>query len=298
MAKKLEKESDPKLRKRAYPVYKAVKSFIKIADKDPWYELSKAIWNEYSQKVTKGRDCDLSGATYEVLLERPDGVQWPAPTVEIAKKGGTLRRFVVGKDPIATELARKYPKRFKGREIIVYGLHKDYKFWIWSRPYKGPAEAPDAEYPFYLSTGRIIDHWHTCSMTGRIPELMRSYPHAWVEINPKDAQRLGIQPGDLVLIETRRGKNILPARISYQQGPMEGVVFAYWHDQAKSRMINLCTLDAFDPGSKEPEYKICACKISKYAPAQPLKPFLIKLVKTDENKYVHNSVLNPEEKLS
>jgi len=297
LAKKLEKESNPKLRKRARAVYNAVKPFIKIVDKDPWHELPKAIWNEYSQKVTKGRDCDLSGATYEVLLERPDGVQWPAPTVEIARKGGTLRRFVVGKDPIATALAKKYPKKFKDRKIIIYGLHKDYKLWIWLRPYKGPAESPDAEYPFYLSTGRIIDHWHTTSMTGRIPELMRSYPHAWVEINPKDAQRLGIQPGDLVLIETRRGRNILPARISYQQGPMEGVVFAYWHDQAKSRMINLCTLDAVDPGSKEPEYKICACRISKYAPAQPLKPFLIKLVKTDEGKYVHNSVLNPEEKL-
>ncbi len=299
LAKKLEKESDPRLRKRAYTVYKAVEPFIKVAEEDPWYGLSKAIWNEYAGKVTKGRDSDLSGATYEVLLERPDGVQWPAPTVEIARKGGTLRRFVVGKDPIATELARKYPEKFKGWKVIDYGhLHKDYRFWAWLRPYKGPAEAPDAEYPFYLSTGRVIDHWHTSSMTGRIPELMRDYPHAWVEINPKDAERLGIGPGDLVLIETRRGRNIIPARISTQQGPMEGMVFVYWYDQDKNRMINFCTKDAFDPGSKEPEYKICACRIRKYAPAQPLKPFLTKLEEVGEEEYLHNSELNKEEKLA
>jgi nitrate reductase NapA len=233
-------------------------------------------------------------ATYEVLMKRPDGVQWPAPTVEIARKGGTLRRFVVGKDPLATEFVKKHG--LEGWEVVDYGhLHKDHKFWIWLRPYKGPAEPPDAEYPFVLSTGRVIDHWHTASMTGRIPELAGDYPYAWVEVNPKDAQRLGIQPGDLVLVETRRGKNILPARISTDEGPMEGMVFVYWYDQDKSRMINFCTLDAFDPGSKQPEFKICACRIKKYAPAQPLKQFLVKLEKV-KGGYLHNAELDPNEK--
>jgi nitrate reductase NapA len=294
LSKKLAKESDPKLRERAKVVYQCVAPFIEAAKKDPWWELSKEVWNEYAGKVTKGQDNDLSGATYEVLLARPDGVQWPAPTVEIAMKGGTLRRFVVGKDPLATKFAKEWG--LTDWKVIDYGhLHKDHKFWIWLRPYKGPAEPPDAEYPFVLSTGRVIDHWHTGSMTGRIPELAGDYPYAWVEVNPKDAQRLGIKPGDLVLIETRRGKNIMPARISTDEGPMEGMVFAYWYDQEKNRMINFCTLDAFDPGSKQPEFKICACRIKKYASARPLKQFLVKLEKV-RGGYLHNAELDPKEK--
>ncbi|MEO2068268.1 MAG: molybdopterin-dependent oxidoreductase [Desulfurobacteriaceae bacterium] len=294
LARKLRRERG-ELRRRSRIVYNAlVKPYKHVVDKDPWWELPKTIWTEYSQKCTKGKDNDLSGATYEVLLERPDGVQWPAPTVEIARKGGTRRRFVVGLDPIATEEAKK--RGLTDWKVIDYGpLHKDSKFWIWCRPYKGAAEEPDAEYPFYLSTGRVIDHWHTASMTGRIPELMADFPTAWVEIHPKDAQRLGIQPGDLVLIETRRGQNIIPARISTDQGPMEGMVFVYWYDQAKDRMINFCTKDAYDPGSKEPEFKICACRIKKYSDARPLKPFLVTLERV-RGGYLHNSELDKEQK--
>jgi len=301
LAKKLRRERDPRLRARAHTVYQCVAPFIEAAKKDPWWTLAKEVWSEYAGKVTKGRDNDLSGATYEVLLARPDGVQWPAPTVEIAMKGGTLRRFVVGKDPLATEFAKKH--HLEGWEVVDYGhLHclptlppeSRYRFWIWLRPYKGPAEPPDAEYPFYLSTGRVIDMWHSGDMTGRIPELANDYPYAWVEINPKDAQRLGINPGDLVLIETRRGKNIIPARISTDEGPMEGMVFVYWYDQEKHRMINFCTIDAYDPGSKQPEFKICACRISKYAPAKPLKQFLVKLVKV-KGGYLHNVEIDRSE---
>ncbi len=296
LSKKLEKESDPELKKCAKNVLQSVAPFIKTAKEDPWWKLAKEVWHEYAQEVTKDRDSTLAGATYEVLLERPDGVQWPAPTVAIAKKGGTLRRFVVGKDPLATELAKKYPHKFAGWEIIDYGhFHKDHRFWTWLRPYKGPAEPPDAEYPFYLSTGRVIDQWHTSSMTGRIPELANDFPFAWVEVNPKDAQRLELSAGDLLLIETRRGKNIIPARISVDEGPIEGMVFVYWYDQDKRRMINFCTIDAFDPGSKQPEFKICACRVKKYSPAKPLSQFLVKLEKVSGG-YRHNSNLIKSER--
>jgi anaerobic selenocysteine-containing dehydrogenase len=89
-----------------------------------------------------------------------------------------------------------------------------------------PSEIPEAAYPFYLSTGRIIDHWHTLSMTGRIPELLRAIPYAFVEVNPKDAERLGIKPDDMVEIRSRRGVNVLPAKV-YER-PIVGMVFAYW----------------------------------------------------------------------
>ncbi|WP_028579228.1 molybdopterin oxidoreductase family protein [Desulfogranum japonicum] len=232
------------------------------------YELPKAIWNEYSQKLTAHRDNDLRGATYEVLEQMKDGVQWPAPTEEYALTGGTVKKFVKGRDPMAdTESKDDLPYQFYGP------AHPDRKLWIWLRDQADPEEIPDSEYPFYLSTGRIIDHWHTMSMTGRVPELLRANPYAHVEINPKDAQKLGIKPGDMVELTSRRGVNIMPAKV--YEGPVEGMVFAYWHDQHKDRMINKVTKDAIDPGSKEPEFKICAVRVKRVSGPQPLKPYLV-----------------------
>ena len=250
-------------------IKKLVEPFIGLEE---GFELPKAIWEEYTQKLTKGRDNDLSGATYEVLMKRPDGVQWPAPTKEIALKGGTYKKFVRGIDPLADKHA------IDNKPYQFYGpAHKDRKAYIWLRPYKGAAEEPDKEYPFYLSTGRVIDHWHTTSMTGRIAELLRANPYAYVEINPKDARRLGIRPNDMVEVETRRGKLLLPAKVV--EGPIEGMVFIYWHDMAEERMANRITKDAFDPGSKEPEYKICACRIRRVSGPRPLKPFVVGMTK-------------------
>lgn len=232
------------------------------------YALPKAIWDEYTQKLTAHRDNDLRGATYEVMEKLPDGVQWPAPTVEHALTGGTVKKFVKGRDPMATsESQNDLPYQFYGP------AHPDRTLWIWQRDQADPEEIPDADYPFYLSTGRIIDHWHTMSMTGRIPELLRANPYAYVELNPKDAQKLGIKPGDMVEITSRRGVNILPAKV--YEGPVEGMVFAYWHDQHEDRMINKVTKDAIDPGSKEPEFKICAVKVQRVSGPKPLKPYIV-----------------------
>ncbi len=245
-------------------IAKCVAPFV---GKEEQYELPEAIWNEYTQKLTKGRDNDLRGATYRVLRQRPDGVQWPAPTEEWALKGGTYKKFVRGMDPLADEHAKdEKPYQFYGP------AHPDKKLWIWLRPHKGPEEMPDAEFPFYLSTGRVIDQWHTASMTGRIPELMRANPYAYVEVNPRDAKRLGISPGDMILVESRRGRNLLPAKV--YEGPVEGMVFVYWYDQHEDRLINRVTKDAFDPGSKEPEFKICACRIKRVSGPKVLKPYL------------------------
>ncbi|OQX14852.1 MAG: molybdopterin oxidoreductase [Desulfobulbaceae bacterium A2] len=233
------------------------------------YALSRAIWEEYTQKLTKGRDNDLRGATYAVLEKMADGVQWPAPDEAYAATGGTVRKFVKGLDPMATsESQNDLPFQFYGP------AHEDRKLWIWLRGQASPDEVPDAEYPLYLSTGRIIDHWHTMSMTGRVPELLRANPYAYVEVNPKDAAKLGIKPNDMVEIKSRRGVCVLPAKV--YEGPMEGMVFAYWHDQEETRMINKVTKDAVDPGSKEPEFKICAVRIKRLSGPQALQPFLVR----------------------
>lgn len=234
------------------------------------YDLPKAIWDEYTQKLTKGRDNDLCGATYEVMADMDDGVQWPAPTEEYARTGGTVIKFVKGYDPMAdTESKSDLPFQFYGP------AHKDRKLWVWSRPYVGADEEPDAEYPIYLSTGRIIDHWHTMSMTGRIPELLRANPYSFVEINPKDAAKWGIKPNDMVEIESRRGKVQMPAKVV--EGPMQGMIFAYWHDMDETRMINKVVKDSYDPGSKEPEFKICAVKVKRLSGPKALKPTIVQL---------------------
>jgi len=232
------------------------------------YDLPKAIWDEYSQKLTAHRDNDLRGATYKVLEQMADGVQWPALTEEYALTGGTVKKFVKGMDPMAdSESKDDLPYQFYGP------AHADRKLWIWQREQADPGEVPDAEYPFYLSTGRIVDHWHTMSMTGRVPELLRANPYAYVELNPKDAARMGVKPGDMVEITSRRGSNIMPAKV--YEGPVEGMVFAYWHDQHEDRMINKVTADNFDPGSKEPEFKICAVKVKRVSGPKALKPFVV-----------------------
>lgn len=246
-------------------VLQTVKPFL---GKEMYVEQPQAIWDEYTQKLTKGRDNDLRGASYTVLKQMADGVQWPAPTEAFALTGGTVMKFVKGVDPMATSMSKnEKPFQFYGP------AHPDKKLWIWIRPQAGADEEPDADWPMYLSTGRVIDHWHTTSMTGRIPELMRANPYSFVEINPKDAMRYGIKPNDMVEIESRRGKVTMPAKV--MEGPIEGMVFAYWHDMHEDRMINKVVKDSFDPGSKEPEFKICACRIKRVSGPKALKPFIV-----------------------
>ena len=237
---------------------------------DENYALPKAIWDEYTQKITDGRDNNMRGVTYALLETMADGVQWPALTEEFAKTGGTVKKFVKGRDPLADMAADKDPKNDLPYQIYA---REDRTLWIWLRDQGAPEEVPDAEYPFYLSTGRIVDHWHTMSMTGRVPELLQANPYAYVEINPKDAERLGIKPNDMVEIKSRRGVNKLPAKVI--DGPLEGMVFAYWHDQHPDRLINLVTIDAVDAASKEPEFKICAVQVKRLSGPQALTPYIV-----------------------
>ena len=256
-AKKLaEKMADP-------VIAQCVKNFDGLEE---GYALPKAIWDEYCQKMTAGRDNDLRGATYAVLETMADGAQWPVPTEAHAKTGGTVKKFVKGRDPLADKESKNdLPYQIYSRE--------DRTLWIWLRDQGAPEEVPDAEYPFYLSTGRIIDHWHTMSMTGRVPELLQANPYAYVEVNPKDAERLGIKPNDMVEVKSRRGVNKLPAKVI--EGPMQGMVFVYWHDQHPDRLINKLTTDAVDAASKEPEFKICAVQVKRLSGPQALKPYLV-----------------------
>jgi len=209
------------------------------------YKNSEDIWNEW-RLVSQSTPYNFYGITYE-RMRKTSGIKWPCPTED---HPGTNIRYVRGKDP---NISKDHPDKY-----FFYGK-PDGKAVIWMRPYKGAAEEPDAEYPFVLTTGRVIDHWHTGTMTMKVPELKRSFPSAYVEINNEDAKRLKINNGDQIRLITRRDKMDLPARVSDVCLP--GLVFVPWFDAKK--LINKLTLDAFDPGSKQPEYKICAVKIQK-----------------------------------
>ncbi len=209
------------------------------------YKNSADIWDEW-RAVGRPTPYNFWGITRD-RLRKESGIKWPCPTED---HPGTNIRYVRGKDP---NIPKDHPNKYH-----FYGK-PDGKAVIWFRPYKGAAEEPDQEYPFVLTTGRVIDHWHTGTMTMKVPELKRSFPKAYVEINTQDAKKKGIQNGDNVLLETRRDKMVFQARVSDVCPP--GLVFVPWFDV--NLMINKLTKDAIDPGSKQPEFKICAVKVSK-----------------------------------
>jgi formate dehydrogenase alpha subunit len=130
---------------------------------------------------------------------------------------------------------------------------------FWGIEFKEPAELPDEEYPFILSTGRIIFHFHTGTMTRKTDLLNKEVPTGYVEIAPKDAERLGIVAGELVSVQTRRGrietKALITARVP------EGMIFIPFHFAECA--ANILTNPALDPVAKIPEYKVCAAKIEK-----------------------------------
>ncbi|MCA1732512.1 MAG: nitrate reductase, partial [Acidobacteria bacterium] len=135
----------------------------------------------------------------------------------------------------------------------------DNKAVIWLRPQKPPEEVPDAEYPFYFTTGRNIEHWHTGTMTRNCKELRNANYETMAEINPADATRLGIKTGDKVRVSSRRGSDVFRAKVA--ETSSKGLVYMHMHDP--DHMCNLLTNDVVDPGSKQPEFKICAVKMEK-----------------------------------
>jgi formate dehydrogenase alpha subunit len=125
--------------------------------------------------------------------------------------------------------------------------------------HQAAAEMPDSEYPFVLTTGRILQHYHTGTMTRRVQGLNFLAPEERVEVNPEDARRLGIADGDWIRVSSRRGQVTARARISRR--PRLGLVFMTFH--YAEAMANLLTNAALDPVAKIPEYKVCAVSVEK-----------------------------------
>jgi len=132
--------------------------------------------------------------------------------------------------------------------------------------YAPPDELPDDEYPFVLSTGRVYWHWHTGTMTRRTSTLDREVPTAYVEIHPRDAERLRLVDGDWVAVSSRRGRITIQTLIT--ERVKERAVFIPFHFAEAA--ANVLTNPAVDPSAKIPEYKICAVRVEKIQPVESL----------------------------
>lgn len=182
-----------------------------------------------------------------------------APLEVLKKESGMIWPYVDGK-PTKWRFNSKYDPACEKEGFHFYG-NEDGKAVIWQRPYEAPAESPDAEYPFWLNTGRVVEHWHSGSMTRRISVLHKAVPNSYVEINPDEARELGIKNKDRVRITSRRGTIVMLASVNERGIPTRGQVFVPFFDE--HFLINELTLDSYCPISNEPDYKKCAVKIEK-----------------------------------
>ena len=192
------------------------------------YEMDYAgpdeIFNEMAALTPKS----YGGMSYERL--GTDGLQWPCPDFD---HPGTP---YLHKDEFA---------RGKGQFHAV--------------EYRDPAELPDTQYPFYLTTGRTFAHFHTGTMTRVSGHLDTEQKTGYVEINPQDAAELEIKEGEIISLASRRGSIEAPAKLSTEVGP--GVLFVPIH--FGEHPANVLTNPACDPVAKIPEFKVCAVSIEK-----------------------------------
>ena len=185
------------------------------------------------KQVSAGRLCDYSGMTYR-LIEQHGGLQWPF-TAGAAGPGETRRLYSDAMFQTDDGRARLIPV---GWEAFP--------------------EQPNSDFPFVLNTGRTVEHWHTRTKTGRVPILQKLSPNAWVEMNPRDARTLRLKPHDRVDVVSRRGRvRSVELRITETVAP--GQVFMPFHYAEAN--ANQMTQSAFDPFSREPNYKQSAVRV-------------------------------------
>lgn len=214
---------------------------------------------------SKGRPCDYSGMSYQKLKEKGD-IQWPCNE---KYPEGTRHIYTDGVFNTDPNYCETY-----GHDLVTGAeiTPKDYKAndpkgkaFLRAAEYQPPHEIPDSEYPLWLTTGRVVYHFHTRTKTARSQELNAAAPDAFVQMSEEDAAKYGIEEGEMVRVESRRGYIEAPAKI----GDIEpGVVFVpfhygYWDDDSRSRAANELTIAEWDPVSKQPHFKYAAVRMHK-----------------------------------
>jgi len=229
--------------------------------------LNKYLFEEYAS-FGRGHGHDL--APFDVY-HKVRGLKWP-----VVDGKETQWRFNSKYDPYAAAQTKE-----SGAEFAFYGglaknllqgnltgpdkakgkLALKNKAKIFARPYMDPPEMPDAEYDTWLSTGRVLEHWHSGTMTMRVPELYRAVPEALCYMHPQDAKDKGLKQGGLCWVESRRGKVKARVETRGRNRPSRGLVFVPWFDEKV--FINKVCLDATCPMSKQTDFKKCAVKVYK-----------------------------------
>ncbi len=219
--------------------------FLAVAEKLGVRERLFAGWsrpedafNEW-RRVSAGRLCDYSGISYEMLAEH-GAVQWPLRSGE--KPGETKRLYSDGRFQTTD-----------GRGKLVCAEWEEFP------------EQPNKQYPFVLNTGRTVEHWHTGTKTRAVPILEALSPSAWLEMNPRDARQLGLRSHDRVDIVSRRGR-VREVELRLTEITAPGQVFMPFHYFETN--VNEVTQSAFDPVSREPNYKQCAVRVERSGAAK------------------------------
>ena len=240
---------------------------------------SAAVYNEFV-RLTRNRPCDMSGLTHGRLRQQ-GSIQWPCPLEELGEVGeqcdtqGNLSAAqkqqaesqglfsaLFGSKEEASQAKRLYTD---GRFNTADGRAKFAAFHS-----KGLAEPIDETYPFVLTIGRLYEHWHTMTRTGRIPKIMKMQPQPFIEIHPKDAAKLNIEAEMMVEVKSRRGMGRFTAKITTAIAP--GTVFVPMHWGAlwgKDTEANVLTHPESCPISLQPELKACAVNLTLVKPDLP-----------------------------
>ena len=200
------------------------------------YNSPEAIWNEHRES-TRGRDLDITGLSY-ALLDTQGPQQWPYAE---GASTGKQRLYEDGKFPTANGRAR----------FVV-------------TPYLGVREPVNAQYPLQLTTGRLRDHWHGMSRTGRAARLFSHVEEPLLTLHPSDLARRGLAAGDLAKVASRRGGFVV--RVEAGESVRMGQAFMPMHWGAqfmKGFGVNTVTVPAFDPFSKQPELKAAAIEVTR-----------------------------------
>src|SRR4051812_17635176 len=214
---------------------------------------------------TRGRPCDYTGLTYRKLSQgsgvpwpcnaaHPDGEHWPYKDLVFPTDVGTCETF--GHDLITGAVVS--PEKYRADNPAGRAILKPAE-------YVPPSEAADRQYPYLLTTGRLVHHFHTRTKTGRAAELQAAAPDETIQIAAEDASKLRIKEGDWVRITSRRGSIEAQADIG-DIAPGHVFVsfhFGYWDNPGRARAVNELTLYEWDAVSKQPHFKYAAVKLKK-----------------------------------
>ena len=231
---------------------------------DTWQLIEVARRLGFRELFPYGRATHIEEIWNEYIRFHDDPRHRMAPMAELRARPGVMWPYVDGRETRWRYNPAHDPAADATRgEFDFYGK-PDHRAWIWLRPYEPPAESPDERFPFWLCTGRVLEHWHTGSLTRRIPVLHRAVPRAYAEMNREDAAALGIRNGETVRLVSRRGALVIPVRIDYRAQPARGQIFVPFFDE--SLLVNELTLDAYCPISGQPDYKKCAVRVERLPP--------------------------------